>query len=177
MASELAVAGGVVGGVGALYTGQAESDALNRAATIQQQNAALDIQAGDVNAQMSAMRASRALGHITTAYGGNGVASDSGSALSVLAASSANAELEKQNILHGAKVRAINAENQASMDAVGAESALKGSYLSAFGSLIGGGAKAFGYSAGPDTTKYVAPNAHGQDASDLEGGVSEAPIE
>lgn len=165
----MAVGGGAVGGIGALYAGQAQSDALTRAAAIERQNAQLDIAAGDVNANLRAMRASKALGHITEAYGAAGVASDSGSVLAVLAGSTANAELEKQNILHGAKVRAVNYENQAAMDAVGAESALKGSYLTAFASLLGGASKAYGYGAGVDT-KYTATKTGGKDASGVGGG-------
>ena len=119
----LAIAGGGVGAFGALQQGQDQSNALNRAAQIERNNAALDIQTGAANAELSSMNSNRRIGAISAAYGASGIASDSGSVLNVLAASTSNAELDRQNIMHGAKVRAVNYENQAVMDQIGATSA------------------------------------------------------
>lgn len=155
MASEASgVSGSVFGAAGALMQGQAQASALDRAAEIQRNNARLDIQTGEANAALSAVRSNKQIGSITAAYGANGISSDSISALSVLAASTANAELDRQNIMHGAKVRAINYENQAAMDEIGAKSALQGSYLNAISSVMMGGSKFFSSSAGASPGQY-----------------------
>ncbi len=156
MASEaIGGAGAGIGAFGALIQGQAQSNALDRAAQIERQNAELDIQAGQTNAAISSINSDKRMGAITAGYGASGVEANSGSALAVLAASTTNAELDRQNIIHGAKVRAINYENQASMDEVGAKSALQGSYMNAMASIVTGGAKVFGRGAGVSPGAYT----------------------
>ncbi len=149
-----AIGGSMTGAYGAIIQGQAQGNALDRAAEIERNNARLDIQTGEANAMLSSMRSDKAIGKISAAYGASGIASDSGSVLDVLAASTSNAELDRQNIMHGAKVRAVNYENQAAMDEMGAKSAVQGSYMNAFGSLIMGGSKAFGQGAGVQPGGY-----------------------
>lgn len=176
MASEASSASGsMFGAAGALYQGQAQSSALDRAALIQRQNAALDLQTGQANADRMMINANRKIGAATTGYAASGVTADSGSALAVLAASHANAELDKQNILHGAIVRATNYNNQASMDEAGAKSALQGSYMNAVSSLVMGGSKAFGASSGI-SSKYQGTKDTGDDSDvgdDAESGAVE----
>ncbi len=150
----LAAFGGGVSAFGALQQGQDQSAALDRAAKIERQNAALDIETGQANAELSSIQSNKRIGAISAGYGASGVASDSGSVLNVLAASTSNAELDRQNIMHGAKVRAVNYENQATMDDIGAMSAQKGSYMNAFASLLGAGSKMYGQSAGVEPGEY-----------------------
>ncbi len=171
MASEASgVAGSMTGAAGSLYQGQAQADALDRAALIQRQNAALDLQTGQANADRMMIQADKKIGAETTGYAASGVSQDSGSVLAVLAASHANAELDKQNILHGAVVRATNYNNQATMDEVGAKSALQGSYLNALSSMVMGGSKAFGSSMGA-STKYNPSTGNDEAGGDsVEGG-------
>lgn len=132
--------GGVLGAFGALYAGEMESSALDAQANIQRQNAALDLGAGNANAARSQIMSGQRIGAIQGAAAAGGVA-QSGSVLSVMAASSMNAEMDRQNILHGAQVRAIQADNQATMDSMGAQSALTGSYFKALGSVVGSGSQ------------------------------------
>ena len=128
----------IVSSVGAIAAGAMESAALNAQATIQRQNAQLDLEAGNANAARSQIISGQKIGSIEGAAGASGV-TQSGSVLSILAASSMNAEMDRQNILHGAQVKAIQSENQASMDQAGATSAVNGSYFQAIGGLVGGG--------------------------------------
>lgn len=171
MASEAsAVGGSIFGAGGALIQGQSQANALDRAAEIERNNARLDIQTGEANAAISAIRSNKQIGAITAAYGANGIASDSGSALAVLAASTSSAELDRQNIMHGAKVRAINYENQAVMDEIGAKSALQGSYFNAISSIMMGGSKAFGGGAGASPEQYQSTEGAGAESGAGEAG-------
>lgn len=124
--------GDLISGIGGLYAGAMESAALNAQANIQNQNAQLDLEAGNSNAARSQIISGQKIGSIQSAAGGSGV-TQSGSVLSIMAASSMNAEMDRQNILHGEQVKAIQSENQASMDQAGAQSALNGSYFKAIG--------------------------------------------
>lgn len=171
MASEASgVMGSAFGAGGALIQGQAQANALDRAAEIERNNAALDIKTGEANAALSAIRSNKQIGSITAAYGANGIASDSGSALAVLAASTSNAELDRQNIMHGAKVRAVNYENQAVMDEIGAKSALQGSYFNAISSVMMGGSKAFGQGSGVSPGQYQSTTGAGAESGTGEAG-------
>lgn len=175
MSSEISAANGsIIGAYGSILKGNEQSAALDRSAAIARNNAALEIQAGELNASISAIRSQNKMGAISAGFGAGGVASDSGSALSILAMSESNAELDRQNIMHGAKVRAINYENQARADEIGSESALKAGYMNAFSSLMMAGTKSFGNSMGSSTdyesvTDYGTAGA-GEGAAAAEGG-------
>lgn len=171
MSAAVLGAGAAIGAAGSLMQGQAQATALDRAAQIQRQNAALDIQAGEQNAVLSTIHSNKQIGSITAAYGANGISADSGSALSVLAASVSGAELDRQNIMHGAKIRAINAENQAQMDEIGAQSAIRGSYLNAIAGVMTGGSKMFSNTQGVEP-KYTPTTGHVDSGSDG-GGIGE----
>lgn len=167
--------GSVVGAAGALVQGQAQANALDRAAEIERNNAALDIQAGEENAAISSIKSNQHIGAIQAGAGASGISQDSGSILDVLAASTANAELDRQNIMHGAKVRAINYENQAAMDEAGAKSAVQGSYFNALGSVLQGGSKVFGDSAGVSPGAYKPIKQNGYDGVTTDSGGSNNP--
>ncbi|MEO8837536.1 MAG: hypothetical protein ABI351_02360 [Herbaspirillum sp.] len=137
------IAGGAIGGIGALMSGQSQYDSLNAQADLQQKNAQEALAQGQFNANKSALQSGQRIGDTTAAFGAGGVRSNSGSVMAVLGASAANAELDRLNILHGADMRAINYQNEASMERVGAQNAKVGSYFSAFGSVAGAGARAY----------------------------------
>lgn len=147
--------GAGIGAAGSLLQGQAQSDALKRAAQIQDQNAELDLEASRENAAKVQTQGVLKTGAIENEEGAAGVTSNSGSALDVLRFSAANAELDRLNVLHGGVVRQINAQNQSSMDAVGAESALQGSYMNAVGGILKGGATAFSMGKGVAPGDYT----------------------
>lgn len=136
--------GGVISGIGSLYSGRATQNALDAQADINDENAQLDIQQGDYNAMRQGMVVSQKLGAMKAAYGANGVSSNSGSVLDVLQQSATNGEMDTQNILHGAAIKAVNYQNEASMERLGASNAVTASYINAFSSVAGGTASAFG---------------------------------
>lgn len=131
-------AGGAIGAIGSLVSGQSQADVLRNQASIQRNNATQAIVASKQNADRQVLISDKQIGSEKEQFAANGVAADSGSVLNVLAASSANAELDRQTILYGGQVRAINYENQASIDSLSADNALTASYYGAAGSAIKG---------------------------------------
>lgn len=97
---------------------------------------------GKYDAMREQLIAGQKIGTSIAAYGASGVSQNSGSVLDVVQASHQNAELDKLNILHGADVKAINYQNQASMNRFGAQSTLYGAYFAALGKMTGGAIKA-----------------------------------
>ncbi len=132
------------GAYGSLMQGQQTADLLDNQAKIQRSNADQDRLAAKANADRVMTLASKVEGKATAAYAASGVSSSSGSVLAVLGASASNAELDRQNIIHGGEVRAINAENQASLDELGSKHAIQASYFNALSSIFGGGSKMIG---------------------------------
>lgn len=135
--------GGLLSGIGALEQGSQTAAALKYQATVQTNNANEALEAASLNANRSSIMAAKTIGAAKAGYGSSGVTSDSGSVAAVLGASAANAELDRQNILYGGQIRAINSENQAHMDEVGAANATSASYLKAFAGVTGGIGGAF----------------------------------
>jgi len=130
--------GGLVSAGGSLLKGRMTANTLNAQAEMQRVQAEEALQAGQYNAFRQELVAKQALGRAAAAYGAAGITSGSTSAQSVLMAGAMNAELDRQNIIHGSEINAINHENQASLDEFGGNSALEGSYFSAIGSVLGG---------------------------------------
>ncbi len=153
MAAVMAMAGGATSGIGALTQGQDQSNALTTSARIQRENATEALQKGAFDAQRQELIGGQKIGAADAAYGASGVTSTSGSVMDEMAMSHANLEMDRLNILHGADIRSINYNNQASMDSLGAEQTLKGSYMNAVASLFGAGSKAYGYGAGVNAGK------------------------
>lgn len=135
MAGAVSAGAGGISALGSLFGGQSTANSLNAQADLQMQNAQEAESQGKYDAMKSSLVAGQKIGAITAGYGASGVSSNSGSALEVLRASASNAELDRLNILHGADVKAVNYENQASLDRLSASSALNGSIFSAIGNL------------------------------------------
>jgi hypothetical protein len=157
--------GGPFQAAGALEQGQQESQLYNYNAQVQTNNANLALRSAALNAQKQSVAATRAIGASKAAYGASGVTGDSGSVMSVMASSAANAELDRQNILYGGQVKAINYENQASLDQVAGNNALNASYFNAIGSMFGGVSQSIGNSSGGSSD--------GADAEGNEQGIDE----
>lgn len=182
MASEAAgISGGTIGALGDLYSGQSTSSALNSQAQQNLENAQLAREQGEYNSMRAGMMAAQHVGGIKAAYGANGVESTSGSVLSVLNGSAMNAEMDVQNIKKGAEVRAINFENEASMEKLGASNAVTSSYLNALSSITMGSAKAFGQAPssagdeGADEGELDSGDSGAADGADgADGGTAEA---
>jgi hypothetical protein len=151
----VSLASGLISAIGSIYQGQTTASALDAQANLADQNAAEAEAQGRYNAMKEQMLAGIKIGSISANYGASGVRSNSGSAEAVIAASTSNSELDRLNILHGADVRSIMYQNQASMDRVGATSALTGSTFAAVGSLAKAGmtAAAFGIAGSPPATQ------------------------
>lgn len=140
----MGVVGGVISGMGALKKGQMTANSLQAQAGLERVQAGEARQAGEFNAFRSQLQATQSLGRTTAAYGASGVSSDSTSAQAVLMAGAQNAELDRQNIIHGADIKATTYANQASLESFGANSALHGSYFSALSSVLGGSSQELG---------------------------------
>jgi hypothetical protein len=135
MSAAIPIAGAGLSAYGSIQQGQMTSDTLNTQAKNLTAQAAEAESKGQYDAMREQVVSGQKIGSSIAAYGASGVAGNSGSALDVVQASHQNAELDRQNILHGADIRAINYQNQASMDKYGGQSALLGSYWSALGAM------------------------------------------
>lgn len=133
---------------GSIIKGQQTSDLLDNQAATQRRNATQAIMAAKFNADRQSMIATKHIGAMTAGYSASGVDMTSGSVLATIGASSANAELDRLNIIHGGDIRAVNFENQASLDELGARHAIQASYFNALSSMVAGGAGMMGNSTG-----------------------------
>jgi len=133
MAAAVPLVGAAISSYGAVQQGEMTSDSLNLQADSLVQQAAEAERKGQYDSMRQQMISDHKIGASVAAYGASGVGGSSGSVLDVLQASHQNAELDRLNILHGADIRAINYQNQASMNRYGAKSAIMGSYWKALG--------------------------------------------
>ena len=150
--------------VGSIIQGNQTANMLRYQSTIQQQNATNALLAASNNANRQAMTTTRALGGITAAAGASGIETTSGSVQAVLGASAANGEMDRQNILYGGQIRAINSENQASMDSYSANNAETAGYINAAGGILTAGGQMMGNSSSS------APNVNDEDNGYDDGG-------
>ncbi len=149
----LPIIGGMLGAAGALSEAQDKADSLDQEAQIQDKNAAMARQAGKDNAQRQQIVATQKIGGIQADYASSGITSDSGSVLDILRQSHTNAEMDRLEILHGANIKAVNAENRASAARFGASRTRSAGNFNAFSALFGGVAKAgMNYGGGSDSS-------------------------
>lgn len=135
LSSDVKGAGFGLSAIGSLLEGAGTANALDYNAEVQGNNAYSALLAAKMNADKQSLQTNRIIGGAKAAYGASGVTADSGSVFSVLSASAANAELDRQNIIYGGQVKAVNYENQAALDKTSAQNALTSSYLKAAGSI------------------------------------------
>lgn len=132
------VVGAGVSAYGDIVAGEDEASADQYNAYIANNNALIARQQGAYNAARQQGVSQRSIAKTTTAYAASGVATNTGSAAAVIGASAANAELDRQNIVHGADIRATAYTNQANMEIYQGQSAILNSHFKAIGALTGG---------------------------------------
>ncbi len=133
--------GNAMTSVGDLSQADAESNSLQKQADIQIKNAAAARAAGKYNADRQQYVATQKIGNIEADYATSGITSDSGSVLDILRQSHTNAELDRQNIMYGADVRAVNYENSANALRSRSQNIQRTKYQNSFMALFGAGAK------------------------------------
>lgn len=172
MAAAIPLAGGALSAYGAIQQGNMTSDSLNQQADNLMAQAAEAEQKGQFDAMRQQLISQHKIGASIAAYGASGVNTNSGSALAVVQASHMNSELDRLNILHGADIRAINYQNQASMNRYGADSARLGSYWRALGAMTLGMVKSDfgGGAAKPKVSGEGEALGDGETAGGLEAG-------
>lgn len=172
MAAAIPLAGAGISAYGDIQQGSMTADSLNQQATSLMQQAQEAEAKGQYDANRQQIVAGHRIGTSIAAYGASGVTSNSGSVLDVIHASHTNAEMDRLNILHGADIRAINYQNQASMNRYGAESAKLGSYWKALGALTLGMVKVdpAGFGGGSKATGEGAALGNGSTSDELMGG-------
>jgi hypothetical protein len=140
-AAAMHVIGGVTGAIGAVKSSQqqAANDEYN-ANIARQQAAAVSAQA-TADATRQDLIAQQHIGQIEAQTAGSGI-TGSGSALSILAMSTASAKLDEQTILYKGAVQSTGYLNQAALDVYAGKIAKQQGYFDAFSSLVSGGGKA-----------------------------------
>lgn len=132
---------------GDIQAGNAANKVAGYNANQAEENAKVVQQQAEQEVDMQQVRAKKMIGAISATYGASGVA-QAGSAVDVLAASAASAELDKQTILYNGKLQAIGYQNQAALDRVRGRTAKVQSRYAAIGTLMKGGAQMYGMSGG-----------------------------
>lgn len=129
----------------ALNQGQAQNQAAQTNAAINDQNATIARQnAADKNVMNQRDNIMR-LGAVRAAQGKSGGAGDSGSVLDVLGDVAAQGELDKQYTSYQGELQARGYTNTAALDRQSGQNAVTGSYFKAGSELLGGGAKVSDY--------------------------------
>lgn len=137
---ELLMGGGnILSGVGELFAGQAADKVGRYNAAMDMQNARLEEEQAVVGEDQQRRMSYKALSAIKAGYGAAGVTLE-GSPLDVLEESATNAELDALMVRHGGAVRAQRYRASALLSRYEGKAAKFGSYFSAAGSFLKGGA-------------------------------------
>lgn len=142
----LTVAGAVIGAGGSLYSGFQQAGAYRDQARFAERAAVMEGQAGRYEMERVKSRNDRALAGMRQQFISGGIALE-GSAKEVIADSAAEASLDEQAILYGAKVRSDNKRFEAKLARSNARSAIIGGFINAAGSIIGGATDVATYNA------------------------------
>ncbi len=156
LAIPLAVAGGVVGAMGAIQSSQAAASAAKYNAAVAEQNAAIQkrnasmaIQAGEQRVAMEGLKTKAKVGGIMATQGAQGVDVMSGSALDVRSSAADLGELDALTVrsnavkeAYGYEVNAMNDKAQAALDRKQASASLASGWYGAAGSLLGAASSA-----------------------------------
>ena len=143
MAMWVQIAGAVISAIGAINQGQQAKDAANYNAAVANNNAIAARQQAAANAAAQERKSRMQLGSIRAGYGASGITME-GSAMDVLEASAATAELDRQNILYGGELKAGGYESTAGLELMRGEHAVTSSYYAAGGALLRGAGSAMG---------------------------------
>jgi len=163
----------VVGAVGGLYGGMAQSAAstyqaqvAQMNATIARQNASYELALGEQQAQTQGMKTRAQIGQTRAAQGAGGLDVNTGSNVDVRASEaelgSYDQAIVRNNAVrraYGQEVLATQADAQANLDTMAAKTSKTAGFLDAFTSLLGGAGN-FGY-------KFASFKSAGVDPSSL----------
>ncbi len=144
MSSGIPIIGGMFQAKAIGEESAATADALSRDADLQRKNAEIAREAGKYNAARQQDEANKSYGATSVDVAAAGVTQDSGSVLDILRQSHQNAELDRLNILHGAEIKAIDAQNRASSLDKQADSVLDQMANRQYAALFGGAAQGVG---------------------------------
>lgn len=144
----LAVAGTAMTAIGQIRQGQAAKAAADYNAQVANNNAIVAEQQSQSQAMVQGRRAMMQNGGLLANMAANGVEVGEGSPIDILSQSAANAEMDRQNIVYNGRVKAQSLRNQAQLDTFQGETAQSNGFMSAAGTLLSGGSKAWGMSQG-----------------------------
>lgn len=136
-------AGGGLKAYSALRQGNAEYQAQEMNAQVNEQNAALAESQALEDERKQRLMTKKLIGSMRANYGASGVTLE-GSPMEVIEESAMQAELDALNIKHAGKARATQYRNQAALARYYGKEARTLGYLGAAGSLLGGAGDAFG---------------------------------
>lgn len=136
------IASTVVGTIGSVMSGEAQSAAASYNAKIQQQNAKWASEAGDQQAAIESQKTRARVGEIKAAQGANNIEVDSGSAPDVRSSASELGELSALTIRSNAAKQAYGYQAQANLDQQNAQMSEMAGMVGGLGTLIGGAGQA-----------------------------------
>lgn len=158
LSTMLMIGSTVMGGVGAIQQGNAAAASANYNAKVADMNAKLSerqardvIERGQMAEQQQRVKTSQLLGQQKAAMAANGVDLGFGSPLDALVDTATMGELDAMTIRantyreeRDVRQQGLNSRGQAGMMRAEAKGAKSGGFLDAFGTVLGGGAKAYG---------------------------------
>lgn len=133
----LSLVGGVIGMMGQMQAAQAQKNALNYQAQIDERNAKTALQQSEQDQEDKRRENMRQLSSIRAAYGNNGLQL-AGSPLEVITDTALEQELDVQKIGYQGKLRAQGYREQAGINRAAAKNAGSAGIISGVSSLIGG---------------------------------------
>jgi len=137
------VASGVVGAMGAMQQGKAQSQAANYQAQVADRNAKMSRSQAAVEQDDQRRENMRQLGAIRAAYGGTGIEM-AGSPLDVLEDTSIEQELDVERIGYRGELRALGETDKANLARAEAENAKSAGAIGAVGSILKAGTSLLG---------------------------------
>lgn len=145
LSAAASVASAVVGAMGAMQQGKAQSQAANYTAQVADRNAKVARQQAGVEQDDQRRENQRQLGAIRAAYGGSGVEM-AGSPLDVLEDTAMEQELDVERIGYRGKLRALGETDKAALARAEGDNAKSAASISAAGSLLKAGTSLLGNS-------------------------------
>jgi hypothetical protein len=144
MSSPLEIVSGAVQAASAVKQGQNAVAMSEYNYKTDVENANLAVQQGNEEARRSNVIANKVIGQGRAAAGASGIQM-SGSALDVIGASAANAELDALSIQHKAAIKAYGYRSSAALEPFKQNVARENAQMATAGAIIGAGAKAYSY--------------------------------
>lgn len=137
------VIGGLLTGAATDEESAATAAALRADAATQRKNAEIARETGAFNAAAQQREVVQFRGGQSADVAASGTTQDSGNVLDILRQTNTNAELDRLNILHGAELEAIGAENQSSAMLREAKSAERIGELKKYAAYAGAAGEAY----------------------------------